>query len=668
MANLYDTQAQAQFINTYVPIQFENLYKMADKATENKERAYAMMDDLSSYRSLGSVSGAANKAWEDRFGSQISKLSEEAASDPSVLSSPEFRGRIRSLKNSISGSPEAKALMESKEAYKATLAKVDPKWGGHYMSKISSHDPTKSGIWAENPLEYSDWNKVGDELTKDLGPRKLGVSKDGVTQLWGIAKEDVMAAINDNSAAILSDLSNIETAKAELARLGIQEGMSVETKDGKKIPYQEALNTYILDAVQKSAFDKANRVEERVDPVALNNLKMQSQWALEKYRQSQLNRRAAEKNPGKDVINSITSEWEKNALAETTQKKFSKVLWLVEQEIVNNQKKMSPKEAHDAARNKFGEHVYNYWDSKRKIRWGKKGLSNARIRLANAVAAGDKAAINAANDEIANIEKDLRANQDKSYIYSDAVLDNINEQSLLASSGRSKWFSKEEAAVWNRYPVPSAISNAWAEINIGQPIKLKTSKNVDEDAYMASNLSRFEFSSPVYGNSTVKGAESLVSKINSKMKNNISSVSSYYRPGGSAKLRGSGADIDGHLLVPESVLANEWGLSSSEIKQLRSIPGAASQIIRAHRAPKEVMTTNKKGETTLTTSEDSEPIKVIAIPVSSRFLGDSKTEDRTMLDALIEKDYKLSKVGQQQIVQPQMNGGYYGMDDDSYYE
>ena len=58
MANLYDSPAQAQFINTYVPIQFDRLYAIADKATEDKKETLNYIDDISSSRSLGSLSAA----------------------------------------------------------------------------------------------------------------------------------------------------------------------------------------------------------------------------------------------------------------------------------------------------------------------------------------------------------------------------------------------------------------------------------------------------------------------------------------------------------------------------------------------------------------------------------------------------------------------------------
>ena len=38
MANLYDTPAQAKFINTYVPIQFEGLYRASDNAKKEYSR------------------------------------------------------------------------------------------------------------------------------------------------------------------------------------------------------------------------------------------------------------------------------------------------------------------------------------------------------------------------------------------------------------------------------------------------------------------------------------------------------------------------------------------------------------------------------------------------------------------------------------------------------
>ena len=63
MANLYDTPAQAEFINTYVPIKFESLYKASEAASKRADEGQELVDKLSAYGSLGSRSDVDNETW-----------------------------------------------------------------------------------------------------------------------------------------------------------------------------------------------------------------------------------------------------------------------------------------------------------------------------------------------------------------------------------------------------------------------------------------------------------------------------------------------------------------------------------------------------------------------------------------------------------------------------
>ena len=92
------------------------------------------------------------------------------------------------------------------------------------------HNPVVDGIWAEEPMEYSDWNSIANTLTEDLDASKIGMSPDGLTQYWGISESDVVSSINLNRELILSDPGNIATADAQLSRRGIKPGQDVPNR------------------------------------------------------------------------------------------------------------------------------------------------------------------------------------------------------------------------------------------------------------------------------------------------------------------------------------------------------------------------------------------------------------------------------------------------------
>ena len=66
--NLYDNPAQAKFINTYVPIQFESMYRLADKAQKNLDDNEKLMDDTTlNYSSLNTMSDADKAKWDSEI-------------------------------------------------------------------------------------------------------------------------------------------------------------------------------------------------------------------------------------------------------------------------------------------------------------------------------------------------------------------------------------------------------------------------------------------------------------------------------------------------------------------------------------------------------------------------------------------------------------------------
>lgn len=633
MANLYDTPAQAQFINTYVPIQFDSMYKMADKASADMEKANVLMDKLSEYRSLGSLSETANKQWEEKVWNPIQTYIDKNINDVHDLSRPDVISGLRNLQRRVAGSQEARILLESKEAYKQTAAKVDPKWGSHYRDRMSAHNPLQQGIWSENPLEYADFNKIGDELTKDLGPRKIGTKDGGLTEIWGIDRADVENAIASNAAAIVSDPGNIETARAQLARLGIMPNSE---------NYEAQLNNYILESVSASALDKTNQRTEKTNELALYRQKEANAWARARWVEGKKDERASKEAKG--VVGSITKEWHDRAITSMTEKRISAVNNKIESFRMQAQKaaggRLTDEQLSGMVRNRFGNVVFGYWDSNRKSRWISNGIKNAEERLANAAIAGDEEAAKKAKEDIQSLSISLNTEQARRQSIHPAV---INE----FESGSSKLFSQRELAAFDQYDIPQDLSSTWAQMNIGAPVSLQSSGNVKYQTYQVGNPGSFRYASPLYGNqASGSQSNSAVSKFNDGLMNARGSGLMFFESSNKAFLDGDGSSMSGYITVPEDVLKDNFGMSESEIKMIKKSAGASSFKGRPIKLPSEDAITFDHEGKPIDQSTIKSDIPMIRIPVATKFIGngDASVQEQ-IIDAEYNKRYKKNNLG-----------------------
>jgi len=167
--NLYDNPAQAKFINTYVPIQFENLYRVADKAQKNLDENEKLMDDTTlNYSSLNTMSDADKAKWDSDIYGPIKNFvdtkfnSDQAMKDPTLQS--EYKAMVRRLKNN----PTTSALMTSAVNMREVAKKSDPRWGEYEKNKLRAHDTSAQGVFDGSNIQYEGWDKVEEEIFKDL--------------------------------------------------------------------------------------------------------------------------------------------------------------------------------------------------------------------------------------------------------------------------------------------------------------------------------------------------------------------------------------------------------------------------------------------------------------------------------------------------------------------
>jgi len=189
MVNLYDSPAQAQFINTYVPIQFEGLYKVADKAQKNLDEATAMEDDaITNYSTLNTPIASHRKAWDTNVYGSFRDLVNNTLTDPEALKDPVNQAKLKSAVRKMKSNPLAANLLISAQNAKAYIKASDPRWGDYEINKAKNFDPNGTGqLFEGSNQQYKSDEEIFEPLFKDLHPggTDLGQTKGGAYDLKG---------------------------------------------------------------------------------------------------------------------------------------------------------------------------------------------------------------------------------------------------------------------------------------------------------------------------------------------------------------------------------------------------------------------------------------------------------------------------------------------------
>lgn len=189
-ANMYDQAAQAQFINTYVPINFGELYRIgaAQKAAVD-EAAQQFGTQLQKFGEFQSPSQVDTQRYYDLtigredFQNAINQM----VANPDYLKDAANRSSLQSMINSIDYSTlsQLKQSSDNLNARQKMIAqmkaqgKYNPNWDD---ININLWDTSNKGIMTElSPLEWMNANQLSNVYFDNLKPSTLqSVYKDGV--------------------------------------------------------------------------------------------------------------------------------------------------------------------------------------------------------------------------------------------------------------------------------------------------------------------------------------------------------------------------------------------------------------------------------------------------------------------------------------------------------
>lgn len=196
MVNRYDNPAQAQFINTYVPIPFEQLYTLGKEAKADVDKAMTNLsttfDKWSDFRSPSAVD---TKIWYDETMGKARPLVDELASNLDLIKTPEGRAKINSMINNVDRAKlsmlkqSAKSLEERQKVNQKLMVegKYNPLW---HDVDFTNYNTAKAGIFNDvAPLAYQDIRSLSNPYYKELEPSYLG-TKNGY-DIMGITRGDI---------------------------------------------------------------------------------------------------------------------------------------------------------------------------------------------------------------------------------------------------------------------------------------------------------------------------------------------------------------------------------------------------------------------------------------------------------------------------------------------
>lgn len=268
-ANMYDQAAQAQFINTYVPINFGELYRIgaAQKAAVN-EAAQQFGTQLQKFGEFQSPSQIDTQRYYDlTIGRQdFQNAINQMVSNPDALKDAAFRSQLQSMINSVDYGTLSNlrssrdAMLKRQEVNQKLMLenRFNPLW---HDVDFANYDTVNSKIFDDiTPLPYMSVRELVEPYVNNLKGEFLG-AKNGF--LWnGVTDEMTDAQLQKN-------LSSIQNTPQYQKYLETYQKMGLNPEQAQ----QQLLNE-IYTAGREYTWNKADR-----DPMAIENMRLQRKYA-----------------------------------------------------------------------------------------------------------------------------------------------------------------------------------------------------------------------------------------------------------------------------------------------------------------------------------------------------------------------------------------------------
>lgn len=216
MVNRYDNPAQAQFIDTYAPLPFQQLYTLGKDANARVDKAISDLSGaLDKWSDFRSPSLKDMQTWYDETLGKAKPIVDKLSQNIDLLKTPEGRAQINSIINNVDRL-KLSTLLQSKEGMEqrmkfnqqlAAAGKYNEMWHG---VDFANYDSTKGVFNDIAPLAYKDIRELADPYYAKL--QKGFLYTDGNYDYFGNTRGDIEKVAD----AHLNDIVNTPEAQKHM--------------------------------------------------------------------------------------------------------------------------------------------------------------------------------------------------------------------------------------------------------------------------------------------------------------------------------------------------------------------------------------------------------------------------------------------------------------------
>jgi hypothetical protein len=259
MVNRYDNPAQAQFIDTYAPLPFQQLYTLGKDANARVDKAISDLSGaLDKWSDFRSPSLKDMQTWYDETLGKAKPIIDKLSQNIDLLKTPEGRAQINSIINNVDRL-KLSTLLQSKEGMEqrikfnqllAAAGKFNEMW---HNVDFANYDSTKSGIFNDiAPLAYKDIRELADPYYAKL--QKGYLYTKGSYDYFG----NTLSDLENVADAHLNDIVNTPEAQKHMEVYKRNTGAS----DAEAIQW-------LRNSIVESNIDRTIRPTREVNPFSL---------------------------------------------------------------------------------------------------------------------------------------------------------------------------------------------------------------------------------------------------------------------------------------------------------------------------------------------------------------------------------------------------------------
>lgn len=256
-ANRYDRAAEAPIMNTYVPINFGELYRIGQAQRQAVEQAAnEFTNTVSKFGEFQSPSAVDTQRYYENSLGKIRDLIDEAATNPDAMKDANFRARL----NSRIANLDYATLSNLKQSREGMLARQKANW--ELMLK-GLYNP----LWHD--VDFTNYNTVESGIFNDVAPLAYKSEVDLVRPYVDNLKASFMGvkdgwihqgvSTNRTDYEIQRNLSSIQNTPEYQKHLEVLQRQGFSRQDA-----EEQLNRTLITAGREFAYDQAER-----DPMAV---------------------------------------------------------------------------------------------------------------------------------------------------------------------------------------------------------------------------------------------------------------------------------------------------------------------------------------------------------------------------------------------------------------